>query len=181
MIKKASQTYCVKGQELLKMAVLWVSSSPLSEPRFYNLPQYFSRIFAKFSKLERSKQPVQLGSAAFILYSCYYLTTKHNMNLSETKQILTISQITPGSRFVISIAYFFKVSPSAPPWSLLPDSPIAIDHSTRWIAYTTELSSLKHSFSNMSGPKGHISWFQSPAPPWRLLPDSHSDIDHSTS
>ena len=36
-----------------------------------------------------------------------------------------------------------------PPWSLLPDSPIAIDHSTRWIAYTTELSSMKHSFSKM--------------------------------
>ena len=35
---------------------------------------------------------------------------------------------------------FFKVSPSAPPWSLLP-GPIAIDHSTRWVACTTELSS----------------------------------------
>ena len=66
-------------------------------------------------------------SGAFLIaYSSYYLTTKHNVNLSKTKQILTITQITPGSSFVFSIAYFFKVSPSAPPWSLLPDKVVPL-------------------------------------------------------
>ena len=36
-----------------------------------------------------------------------------------TKQILTMTQMAPGSRFVISIAYFSKVSPSAPPLTTL--------------------------------------------------------------
>ena len=125
------------------------------------------------------------------------------MNLSETKQILTISQITPGSRFVISIAYFVKVSSSAPPWLLLPDSPFDIDHSTRWIACTTELSSTSFpgSFLSLGTRLNFLQWntrsqrwsqgsrfrdfnrlfLQSITfgAPWQLLPDSHPDIDHS--
>ena len=55
-------------------------------------------------------------SGAFLIaYSSYYLTAKHNVNLSETKQILTISQTTPGSRFVIFNRLFFQSFPFGAP------------------------------------------------------------------
>ena len=57
------------------------------------------------------------------------------------------------SRFVISIAYFSKVSNSAPPWQLSHDSPPPIDHSTRWFVHITELSIMKMSYQRW--PRGH--------------------------
>ena len=56
--------------------------------------------------------------------------------------------MVPVSRFVISIAYFVKVSPLAPPWQLSHDSPPAIDHSTRWTVHNTEYSRIKTFFQN---------------------------------
>ena len=45
---------------------------------------------------------------------------------------------------------FFKVSPSAPPWSLLPNSPLDIDHSTRWIVHSTALSRMTQFYQRWS-------------------------------
>ena len=84
--------------------------------------------------------------------------------------------MVPVSRFVISIAYFSKVSPSTPPWKLLHDSHPDIDHSTRWIVHSTALSRMKHSYQRWS--RVHILWFQSP-----IFLNCHlrrpPDIDHT--
>ena len=59
--------------------------------------------------------------------------SQHKMNRSQHSTFYNdpvLTMMVPVSRFMISIAYFFKVSPSAPPWQLLPDSPPYIQHST---------------------------------------------------
>ena len=102
-----------------------------------------------------------------------------------TKQILTMTQMAPGTSFMISITYFSYVSPSAPSWQLLPDSPPDINYNTRWIVHSWEISRMEH-LSKMA-PESRfvisIAYFfkvSHSAPPWQLLPDSPPDIDYST-
>ena len=90
-------------------------------------------------------------SGAFLIaYSSNYLVTK------QTKANLNNDTDGPMVTFCDSIAYFFKVSSSAPPSQLLPDNLPGKDHSTRWIVHSTALSRMTQS--------RHILWFQSPIP-----------------
>ena len=136
------------------------SSSPSPSPIYaYLLPQNYLWCLFKhqyvtnnsLSKAYRSevsslfKQRVKKKKILARFFNCISYN-KAQREFIRDKANFTNFTDNPG----VSIAHLFKVSPSAPPWSLLPDSPIAIDHSTRWIAYTTELSSMKHSFSKIT-------------------------------
>ena len=75
------------------------------------------------------------------------LRSQHKINRSQHRYFYIenfLAKMAQRSRFVISIAYFVKLSHSAPPWQLSHDSPPAIDHSTRWIVHSTELSTMTH-------------------------------------
>ena len=85
-------------ESMLLPILMLIYGSDFKSPFRSLFSSLFSNLFRAFSNL------------FLMAYSSNYLTTKRNVNLSKTKQILTMTQMASSSRFVIPI-----VSPSVPP------------------------------------------------------------------
>ena len=107
----------------------------------------------ELSRLQISQQ--KLSVSYFVISIAYFVKvspwtppwhrSQHKMNCSQHSTFYNeniLSNMVQWIRLVISIAYFVKVSPLAPPWQLSHDCPPDIDHSKRWFAHSTALSTM---------------------------------------